>query len=178
MESTTRLISVVGKRNSGKTTLIVALAAEFTKRGKRVGTLKHGTHPATLDIEGTDTWRHFNEGMAERVVLESAGQRVLFQRLEEETDPVMLSRQFMQGLDLVIAEGFTMSSVPKIEVFRRQAHESSYFDPTRPNAGAWFAAVTDDSKLDFPFPSFCFTDTGWLVTLCSLAWERAMLIDE
>ncbi len=173
-----RLISVVGKKNSGKTTLVVALAAEFTRRGKRVGTLKHGTHPATLDAEGTDTWRHFHEGMADRVVLESSGLRVLFQRVEDAADPIVLSRQYMRGVDLVIAEGFTNSSVPKIEVFRSKAHDSPHYDPARPNADNWVAIVTDVTSMEFPFPSFRFADTSWLVTLSGLAWDLAMPIED
>lgn len=177
MEKPTRLISVVGKKNSGKTTLVVALAAEYTRQGKRVGTLKHGTHPATLDHEGTDTWRHFNQGMADRSMLESSGQRVLFQRLQEESDPVTLSREFMQGTDIVIAEGFTSHTVPKIEVFRPSEHERPHYDPSRPNASDWFAMVTDDQVGEFPFPVFRFSDTAWLVTISSMAWSNAMVIE-
>ena len=60
----TRVISVVGKKDAGKTSLVVAFAAEFVKRGRRVATIKHGTHPADVDKPGTDTYRHYHEGMA------------------------------------------------------------------------------------------------------------------
>ncbi len=174
----TRLISVVGKKHCGKTTLVVALAAEFARQGKRVGTLKHGTHPANVDHEGTDTWRHFNEGLAERVLIESSGQRVLFQRLQEESDPVALARQFMVGIDIVIAEGFTRFAVPKIEVFRSAEHEKPHFDPSRSNAGDWFVMITDEDAGVYPFPTLEFSDTAWLVTLSKMAWQQAMLVGE
>ena len=38
------IVSIVGKKNSGKTTLTVALAAELKRRGWRVATIKHGHH--------------------------------------------------------------------------------------------------------------------------------------
>ncbi len=177
METPTRLISVVGKKNSGKTTLVVALAAEFAKRGKRVGTLKHGTHPVNIDREGTDTWRHIHEGMADRAMIESARERVLFQRLEQESDPITLVQQFMRGTDIVIAEGFTKHAVPKIEVFRRGEHDRPHYDPSRPNASDWFAMVTDEESPEFPFPAFRFSDTAWLVTLSRVAWKKALLIE-
>ena len=44
-----RIISIIGRKNAGKTTLVVALASEFTRQGKKVGTIKHGHHPALLD---------------------------------------------------------------------------------------------------------------------------------
>jgi molybdopterin-guanine dinucleotide biosynthesis protein MobB len=178
VEKPIRLISVVGKKNSGKTTLIVALASEYARRGKIVGTLKHGTHPARLDTEGTDTWRHMNEGLAERVLLESAGSRVMFQRLEEETDPVTLARQYMRGTDIVIAEGFTRHPIPKIEVFRRAEHDEPHFNPSHPQAGQWIAMVSDYEAIDYPFPTFRFSDTAWLVTLSKLARSKAMVIEE
>ena len=62
----TRIISIIGRKNAGKTTLTVALAAELARRGRRVMTIKHGHHPADVDRPGSDTWRHFHEGRAER----------------------------------------------------------------------------------------------------------------
>src|SRR5256885_813579 len=61
------MISIVGKKDAGKTTLIVALAAELVRRKFRVMTIKHGTHAAESDQRGKDTWRHRHEGHAERV---------------------------------------------------------------------------------------------------------------
>ena len=57
-----RIVSVIGRKDAGKTTLLIALAREFKRQGKRVMTIKHASHPAVLDHEGTDTWRHFHEG--------------------------------------------------------------------------------------------------------------------
>ena len=71
----TRVISVVGKKDAGKTSLVVALAAEFVKRGRRVATIKHGTHPADVDKPGTDTYRQYHEGMAGQGVMGVPGSR-------------------------------------------------------------------------------------------------------
>ncbi len=38
------IISIVGKSDSGKTTLIERLVPELIARGYRIGTIKHGTH--------------------------------------------------------------------------------------------------------------------------------------
>src|SRR5207247_938004 len=45
----TRMMSIIGRKNAGKTTLLVALAAELVRRKFRVMTIKHGTHPADTD---------------------------------------------------------------------------------------------------------------------------------
>ena len=67
----TKILSIVGRKDAGKTSLVVALSNEYTRRGKRVMTIKHASHPAALDQPGTDTFRHFHEGKAERVLIAS-----------------------------------------------------------------------------------------------------------
>ncbi len=174
--SETRLISVIGRKNSGKTTLVVALAAEHIKRGRKVSTIKHGTHPTVLDAEGTDTWRHFNEGGAHQVLIESPGQRTLFERTEAESDPVSLARTYMSDADLVIIEGFKKHRVPKIEVYRSDNREGLVLGTDGTHAEDWVAVLTDVRPLEAPCPVFTLTDTSWLVTLASLTWDKAMIV--
>ncbi len=173
----TRIISIIGRKNAGKTTLVVALASEFTRQKKRVATIKHGHHPALIDTEGTDTWRHYNEGLARRTLIESPGQRVLFERTETDGDPEALARQYMNGMDIVLVEGFKQATLPKIEVHRSKLHAAPLLDPASPNAGQWVAMVTDDEALRVPCSTFRFTDTAWLVTLSHLVWDGAKVLD-
>ncbi len=171
----TRMISIIGRHNAGKTTLLVALSAELARRKFRVMTIKHGTHAATLDTEGKDTWRHWHEGHAERVLLEAPGQRVLFERAAEEADPVTLARRYLGGADVVMVEGFSRAPLPKIEVYRR-ATGAPLFDAAQHDPAEWVALVTDDRDLQAPFPVFHFSDTSWLVNLATLAWDRAKIL--
>lgn len=173
----TRVISIVGKKDAGKTSLVVALASEWVKRGRRVATIKHGTHPADVDTAGTDTHRHFNEGMAEKVLMEFPGGRVMFERTKADGEPLALVRRYLGDVDIVIVEGFKKSSLPKIEVHRKSKHEEPLFDPASPDAKQWVAMVTDDEMLRVSIPTFRFTDTGWLVTLAQLAWDRAVAVE-
>ena len=172
----TRIISVVGKKDAGKTTLVVALAAEFVKRGRRVATIKHGTHPAQVDTPGTDTYRHFQEGMASQVLIEFPGGRVLFERTTEESDPLTLARRYL-GAEIVIVEGFKKFPLPKVEVHRVRQHREPLFDPSSSDAARWVAMVTDDDQLRLSIPVFHFHDTAWLVTLANLAWDRAQQLN-
>lgn len=169
----TRVISVIGKKDAGKTTLVVALAAEWARRGRRVHTLKHGAHPADVDRPGTDTYRHFHEGRAAAVLMAFPGGRVLFERTDQEADPVELVRRYLLGADIVLVEGYKQSRLPKIEVHRTSRHAQPLYHPASPEADRWVALVTDDEELRVPIPTFRFSDTGWLVRLAELAWERA-----
>jgi len=48
-------VSVVGRKNAGKTTLIERLVPELIARGRRVATIKHDAHDFEIDIPGKDT---------------------------------------------------------------------------------------------------------------------------
>ncbi|HEY6222481.1 MAG TPA: molybdopterin-guanine dinucleotide biosynthesis protein B [Gemmatimonadales bacterium] len=171
----TRIISIIGKKDAGKTTLVVALATEM-RRKLRVMTLKHGTHAADMDQQGKDTWRHWNEGKAERVLLEAPGERVLFERTDREGDPIALAKRYLDGADIVLAEGFSAYPLPKIEVYRMACGDKPIYDPSRDNADQWVAVITDNSAFRAPFPVFRFSDTSWLVSLATLAWDRARIL--
>jgi len=172
----TRICSIIGRKNAGKTTLTVALAAEFTRRGKRVMTIKHATHPADVDRPGTDTWRHFHEGKAERTLIASPELRVVFERSPDDMDPIRLAERYLDGADLVLVEGFKTAPLPKIEVFRREAGDTPLFDPAAANALDWVAILTDDRDFDAPCRVLRFSDTMWLQLLASLAWDRARVL--
>ncbi|MEP6573930.1 MAG: molybdopterin-guanine dinucleotide biosynthesis protein B [Gemmatimonadota bacterium] len=172
----TRILSIVGKKNAGKTTLLVALASEYVRKGRRVMTIKHATHPADVDRPGTDTFRHFHEGKAERVLIASPQLRVVFERSADDTDPISLARRYLDGADLVLVEGFRAAPIPKIEVFRREASTTPLFDPAADNAGDWVAVVTNDDHFDAPCPVLRFRDTMWLQLLANIGWDRAKVI--
>ena len=172
----TRIISIIGKKGSGKTTLAVALSAEFVRRGHRVMAMKHASHPATVDMPGTDTYRHFHEGKAERVLIAAPETRGLFERVRDDTDPITLAKEYLDGADLVIAEGFTDYPLPKIEVFRREVSDTPHYDGSLESAANWIAIVCDDDTFHADCTVLRFRDTMWLQLLANLAWDGAKVI--
>lgn len=144
------VVAIVGKKNSGKTTLLVALAAELDRRGYRIATLKHGHHSFEIDQPGRDSWRHFHEGSARAVLMVSAGKVALLRRWEGEPDPEALIRQYLAGgeYDLVLIEGYKHGPFRKVEIFRRAQHERPVYDLADASAAATFIAiVSDDAAL-------------------------------
>ena len=175
--ASTRVISIIGRKNAGKTTLTVALASELARRGHRVMSMKHADHPAQVDQPGVDSWRHFHEGRAERVLLVSPEMRVLFTRAPDEYDPFGLVREHLSGADIVLIEGYKGAPLPKIEVFRRAVGPQPLYDPTAANAEEWVAIVTDDYGFESDRRILHFNDTMWLQLLANLAWEHALVIE-
>ncbi len=166
-----RIFSVVGRKHAGKTTLVAALVAEYRRRGLRVGTLKHGQHLVT-DHEGSDTWRHFVEGGAERTVIAGPAERVLWERAPDDYDPLALARRHMSDLDIVIAEGWKQAPLPKVEVWRKGVSAEGPLCRVKPE-DRWIAVVTDDMQFDGRMRVLHFSDTMWLQALALLAHERA-----
>jgi molybdopterin-guanine dinucleotide biosynthesis protein B len=143
-------VCIVGKKNSGKTTLTVALAAELRRRGRRIATIKHGHHAFETDEPGRDSWRHFNEGQAEATIMAGTGKIALVMRIDGEPDPERLIAEFYagRGYDLVLIEGWKHGLLPKIEVFRRAVHDRPLYDAGDTDAAARFLAiVTDDAGI-------------------------------
>jgi molybdopterin-guanine dinucleotide biosynthesis protein len=108
--------------------------------------------------------------------MEGPGQRVLWERTAQESDPITLAQRYLAGADIVLVEGFKRAPLPKIEVYRLVAGPEPLFDPTVHQDAEWVAMVTDNPGYRASFPVFRFSDTAWLVTLANLAWDRAKIL--
>lgn len=148
------ILCIIGKKNSGKTTLTVALAAELNRRGRKVMTVKHG-HGFQLDQPGRDSWRHRHEGGAVRTVLASPRDFAVVGDWPGEEMPLAeLVRRYLWDAEIVLAEGFKNSPEPRIEVYRREAQPERLYDPSARTPGRTIALVTDEEGLDLPIPVF------------------------
>ncbi len=161
VNSSPPLVCVVGKKDSGKTTTVLVLVAELRSRGLRVMTIKHGHH-FDLDREGTDSYRHRAEAGAERVILAGPGQFGVLGSWPGNREPgaAELAARYLEDADIVVVEGFKLEPLPKIEVFRRAAHDSPVWDPAGPHADRYIAGVSDDAayRSAVPFPTFAPAD--------------------
>ncbi|MGB9936124.1 MAG: molybdopterin-guanine dinucleotide biosynthesis protein B [Methanobacterium sp.] len=107
-----KIISVVGTKDTGKTTLMVKIVSELVNRGFKVGTIKH-MHES-FDVEGRDTWKHKEAG-AELVI--GSGDETFFiinQRLDIEN--LLTRSECLLNLDYIVIEGFKYSNYAKISV--------------------------------------------------------------
>jgi molybdopterin molybdotransferase len=109
-------LAVVGAKNAGKTALIEHLLPELTRRGYRVGVIKHDPHGFEIDREGTDTWRAATAGAA-AVAIAGPGRVAVLLRPPGEP-PLNDVRAHLGGVDLLLLEGYSQERVPKVEVRR------------------------------------------------------------
>jgi molybdopterin-guanine dinucleotide biosynthesis protein B len=111
------VVSIVGRRNSGKTTVLEALVAELMRRGLRVGVLKHSAHEFEIDVEGKDTWRYRRAG-AQAVGIMSPSELGVIRTLSGELPLEQAISLLGSDLDVILTEGFRRAPMPKIEVIR------------------------------------------------------------
>jgi molybdopterin-guanine dinucleotide biosynthesis adapter protein len=115
------LISIVGYSGAGKTTLIEKLIGEFTRRGYRVGSIKHDVHGFEMDKPGKDSWRHKQAGTC-TTLISSPYQIGMVMDVDHDHSPDEL-RKFFNNVNVILTEGYKKQNRPKVEIFRSEIHD-------------------------------------------------------
>ena len=144
------VISIVGKSESGKTTLIEKLIPALKRRGYRVGIVKHAHHGFDMDRQGKDSYRHAQAG-ADTVMIASPGRIAMIKDVPGESLDDLIP--YFEDVDLLVTEGFKRDKAPKIEIFRTERHQH----PACLNDDTLIAMVSDTS-LDAAVPQFATDD--------------------
>ena len=124
-----RVVGIVGRKGSGKTTLIERLIPALQARNLSVSTIKHTHHhDIELDVPGKDSHRHRLAGASEVIVASDRG----WARIAASTEPASL--QILLGqlrpVDVVLVEGFKkLEWLRRVEVFRGVGEPLVLADP-------------------------------------------------
>jgi molybdopterin-guanine dinucleotide biosynthesis protein B len=111
------VVSIVGRSNTGKTTLIEKMIKELVARGYRVATIKHNLHGFDIDHPGKDSWRHREAG-ARLTVLASPKKVALIKDVDRDYTIDEIRDRYVEDADILLVEGYKENDFPKIEVFR------------------------------------------------------------
>jgi len=132
------VLSIVGRSNTGKTTLIEKLIPLLKSKGIRVATIKHHNHDFEIDHEGKDTYRHKRAG-AKLAMIVAPGRLAFVEDLEGDLGLEEIIDRYIRNVDLVIIEGYKKEPVPKMEVYRCRAD----LPPLAVDDESIFAVITD-----------------------------------
>jgi molybdopterin-guanine dinucleotide biosynthesis protein MobB len=118
-------VAIVGRKNSGKTTLLEKLIAALSRRGLRIATVKHHSHAGfEFDVEGKDSQRHRRAGSVHTVVA-APDQVASVRRLPRELSvhqsiEVMTFEAKVYGNTphLILVEGYRQGELPTVDLFR------------------------------------------------------------
>jgi len=152
------VFSIVGKNsNTGKTTVMCRIIEALKAKGYKVGTIKHDVHGFDMDKPGKDTWKHAQAG-SDLVMISSPEKFALIQKVEEERRLEDIVRE-INGLDILITEGYKREKYPKLEVFRQAAADCLLCEEEE-----LFALVTD-RPFGVKVPQYGFENISELVEL-------------
>jgi len=152
------IISVVGKSDSGKTTLLEALIKILGQRGHRIAVIKHAADGFELDTFNKDSWRLSQAG-SEVAAVSSKNKLAIIRHLENDMDPQALVQYLGGDCDLVLTEGFKQYPYPKIEVIRGETGSELVSPPEQ------LLAIVTDKPLDINIPQFAQEEAGEIANL-------------
>jgi molybdopterin molybdotransferase len=146
------IVSIAGKSQSGKTMLMEQLIAEFKKRGYKVVALKHSHGEIEIDHPGKDSWK-FTQAGSDGVCISSPDKLAFIKNLDHELNIGEIMPIIGLEFDLVLAEGFSKSKIPKIEVHRKELGDDLLCSPEE------LSAVVTDAPLATDVAQFPWGDT-------------------
>jgi molybdopterin-guanine dinucleotide biosynthesis protein B len=146
------IVSIVGKSQSGKTVLMERLIAEFKRRGYKVAALKHSPGGMEIDKPGKDSWR-FAQAGSDAVLVSSTDRLAFIKNLDHELDLEEILPFVGDEFDLVLAEGFRKSKIPKIEVHKKELGDDLLCSPDE------ISAIVTEGSLDTDIPQLPWGDT-------------------
>ena len=159
------IVSIVGKSDSGKTTVLESVVEELTSRGWRVATVKHHVHDFDIDVPGKDSWRHARAGACVSMV-SSPNKLGVVKQLEREPTLDELAAE-AGDVDILLTEGYKQTGRVRIEVSRDERSSELVCEPAE-----LFALVTDGGRDVGDIPVFALDDTSGLADLIETEFLR------
>jgi len=140
-----KALSFVAKSGTGKTTLLEKVIPHLKVRGYRVGVMKHDAHRFDIDHPGKDSHRLTVAG-ADTMLITSAEKLALVKKHSAPPTVEQILDAYFGEMDIVLTEGFKKSSLPKIELHRKERSPTllcrgEVYDPT-------LIAVASDEPLE------------------------------
>ena len=161
------IVSIAGKSQSGKTMLMEQLIAEFKKRGYKVVALKHSHGEIEIDHPGKDSWK-FTQAGSDAVCISSPAKLAFIKNLDHELNIGEIMPIIGLAFDLVLAEGFSKSKIPKIEVHRKEVGDDLLCSPEE------LSAIVTDAPLDTDVAQFPWGNTVAVADFIEKKFLRAV----
>lgn len=144
-----KAVSFVAKSGTGKTTLLEKVIVHLKERGLRVGVIKHDAHRFDIDHPGKDSHRLSAAG-ADTMLISSPEKLAMVKKHRASPPIEELIASYFQDVDIVLTEGFKLSSMPKVELHRQERRQGlicrgEKYDPT-------LIAIASDEPLEVDVP--------------------------
>jgi len=156
------IISIVGKSDSGKTTLIEKLVSELKSKEYKIATIKHDVHGFEIDHPGKDSYRHKHAGSFQTII-SSPKQIAIIKDSDRDLEIDEIIENYINDVDIILTEGYKRNNKKKIEVHRKEMNQELLC-----NKNDNVLAIATDEELDSDFPQYNINDSKGLVNLIEL----------
>ncbi len=160
-----RTVAFVAPSGTGKTTLLEMLIRALKRRGYRVGALKHDAHRFEIDHPGKDSYRLAAAG-ADTTLITSAEKLALVRKHAAPPPVEEIVASYFADVDIVLAEGFGRSALPRVEVHRKERGGHV------PAGDPLLVAVASDEELDVGVPVFRLDDAEGIADFLEATFIR------
>lgn len=121
-------VSFSAKSGTGKTTYLEKLVACLKERGLRIALIKHDAHGFELDQPGKDSYR-LREAGVDTMILSGPDQTVQISRHTAGEPSLKQLLSSIQGVNLILIEGYKFGAQPKIQLLRKGYSETPVGNP-------------------------------------------------
>lgn len=121
-------VSFSAKSGTGKTTYLEKLVACLKEKGLRIALIKHDAHGFELDQPGKDSYR-LREAGVDTMILSGPDQTVQISRHTAGEPSLKQLLSSIQGVDLILIEGYKFGAQPKIQLLRKGYSETPVGNP-------------------------------------------------
>lgn len=116
------ILSFAAKSGTGKTTYLEKLLPLLKKEHIKLAVLKHDAHGFEMDKPGKDSYRLTQAGADHMILTCQDKTAAIFTHPQEDPELSFLLSK-VQGVDLIITEGYKLQDMPKLELLRAGYNE-------------------------------------------------------
>ena len=146
-----KIVTITGKSNSGKTTVIEKLIKHYSAMGLKVSVVKSMKHHFQIDHEGKDTFRYREAGVFSWAIT-NGEDYALFTKIDNPMSPLDIAQKNFPDSDIIFIEGFKEGETPKIEVIGSDTEEALF------TKDKLIMAVLTDLDIETSVPKFSRND--------------------
>ncbi|MCP8316364.1 MAG: molybdopterin-guanine dinucleotide biosynthesis protein B [archaeon] len=114
-----KIVAVIGRSGSGKTSTIEYLISNLSREGFSIGSIKHvHEQDFTIDTKSKDTWRYTQAGAKIIAIIAPTEVAIIKKKEDQQIELEETIKKLEEGLDVIFLEGFHSLIAKRSDVFK------------------------------------------------------------
>ena len=119
------IVTVVGSKKGGKTTVVCKLVEQLKASGFKIATVKFMERSPGIDINDKETYLHRKAG-ADITIASGLSETAVLRKVEQRESLLQLLDYIPEDVDYVICEGVDDGNIPRIVAVRERSEIEDY----------------------------------------------------